>query len=283
MDSVRSVERMPNMKYLFDDGVDENGYPKHCHTLDGRPLIGTSTAVNVLAKPLSWWAAGKAVETLGWIHPDIKDDGKVIGKRTKEERVMAVAETLRSIKIMTADAFVKLLDRAYKAHSVSLKDSSEKGTDLHQELEDFVKSEMGKKPKRDFDPKIQPFIDWSKKNVEKFIYSEAHCFSERLWTGGISDAAALLKDGSMAIIDFKSSKEAYISQFIQCAGYAIQIEENGLWDKNGTVSKKIDKTFDTLIVVPFGAKEVVPKVRKDIKELKQGFESAVYLYKLTNL
>ena len=47
------VSRSASPRYRF---IDENG--KHLHTLDGIPLIGTSTAVQVLGKGgLTWWAA----------------------------------------------------------------------------------------------------------------------------------------------------------------------------------------------------------------------------------
>jgi hypothetical protein len=264
------------MNYKFDK-------KEHLHFLDDVALTGTSSVMDVLGKPLSWWASGKAVETLGWIHPDIKENGLVVGKRTQEERIRAVTETLRAIKIMTADAFVKLLDRAYKAHSVSLKDSAQKGTDLHAELESYVKSKMGKNDKKQFDPKIQPFIDWAENNVEKFIWSECHCFSKDMWVGGITDAGAVLKDGSVAVIDFKSSKEAYPSQFIQAAGYAMQLEENGLWNEAGTANKKLENKIDTLIVVPFGATKVLPVIRKNVEDYKKGFLSALQLYRLLGL
>ena len=37
----------------------------HIPALDGKPLMGTSTVVGVLSKPLTWWAAGEAVKKLG--------------------------------------------------------------------------------------------------------------------------------------------------------------------------------------------------------------------------
>ena len=101
--------------------------------------------------------------------------------------------------------------------------------------------------------------------------------------GGISDAGAELKDGSYAVIDFKSSKEAYTNSFIQTAGYAIEIEENGLFNEDGTLNRKLDKQFTSLIVVPFGAEKIEPAIRTDIENYKKGFEAAVYLYRLMGL
>lgn len=70
-------------------------------------------------------------------------------------------------------------------------------------------------------------------NVKKFIISEAHVFSEKMWTGGIFDVLFLGKDQKIYIGDFKSSKEAYLSQFLQIGGYHIQLEENGAFTEKG--------------------------------------------------
>jgi len=265
---MEKSEKNKNVRYRF---LNRSG--GHLHTLDDKPLIGTSTALSILSKPLTYWASGKAVETLGWSNPKYTDENVV--KMTAERR-------FNEIKGMTLDEYIKTLNEAYKAHATSLKDSASKGTDLHAELEHFVKAEMGKLPHKEYDPKIQPFITWSRENVVEYLWSEAHCFSEKMWTGGISDCGAKLKSGLTAIIDFKSSKEAYMSQFLQCAGYALQIAENGLWDSEGEHNKKIEK-IDLLIIVPFGAKEVVPNVKYNSEELRKGFENALALYKLIEL
>jgi hypothetical protein len=139
-------------------------------------------------------------------------------------------------------------------------------------------------------PQVKIFADWAIKNVKRFIASEAHCYSERLWVGGITDCIAELNDGKLAIIDFKSSKEAYLSQFIQIAGYDIEVSENGLFDDNGNSmaeipadsAHKLDGLFDCYIVFPFGAEKVEPQYQYDAAAMKKGFEAASVLYKLIN-
>ena len=257
---------------------------KHVHLLDDKPLTGTSSVEDVLNKPLTWWASGLAVQKLGV--PDAKVFTKIKkGTETEEELVAlqdSVTKKLGELKDYTPEEYLELLEDAYRAHSTTLKDKAKDGTDLHAELEDYVKGQMGLKPKRKYDEKIQPFIDWAKENVDEFLWSEAHCFDEELWVGGICDAGAKLKDGSIALIDFKSAKEAYANHFIQCAGYVIQIEKNGLWDSKGKQNKKVDK-IDKLIVFPFGAEKVEPKIRLDLDSYKQGFRSCVQLYRLLGL
>ena len=217
-----------------------------------------------------------AVGKLGWLNPK---------KSTSEERIQEATLALESIKTKTPDEFLKLLDSAYKAHAQELDKSAVKGVDLHSELEKFVKGEMKKTEVNldALDTRIMPFVNWAKDNVKRFLFSEAHCFSERLWTGGIADCGAELHDGTLAVIDFKSSKAAYPSHFIQCGGYKIQIEENGLFSSNGEHSKKLDRKIDKLIVVPFGAEVVTPEIRENVDEYVKGFEAAVALYRLLGL
>jgi len=268
------------MNYKF---IDENG--KHLHTLDDKSLTGTTSIIDVLAKPLTWWASGMAVGKLGWVTEKKRINGKYVVVNTLEQRLESATKHLEIVKTLTPEAYLNLLDEAYKAHKTSLDKSARTGTNLHAELEKFVKAEMGiwNYEDEDLDPKIKPFIEWSKKNVEEYLWSEAHCFDEELWIGGVSDAGAKLKDGKLAIFDFKSSKEAFANQFIQVAGYAIQIEKNGLWDKNGEKNKKLEGKIDTLFIVPFGAEIIEPVARYDVDAYKEGFRWAVGLYRLLGL
>lgn len=268
---------------------DENGKPTHLHQLkvegEWKNLTGTSSISDVIAKPLTWWASGKAVEVLGWIKPlDSRKSTALEIVQNKRERINKAGEILQTFREMAVEAYLDLLDRAYRAHYDSLKKSATKGTNLHAELERFVKNTMNNiMPTPVYDEKIMPFITWTNENVEKFLWSEAHCFDEKLFVGGITDAGAKLKDGKTVIIDFKSAKEAYITHFMQCAGYAIQIERNGLWSADGKHQKKLKGKFDGYVVVPFGAEKVVPVISYDINSLKEGFKSAVYLYRLLNM
>lgn len=260
---------------------------QHLHTYNGKPLFGTSTVVGVLAKPLTWWASGLAVEKLGWTNSKKRENGKYINIPL-ESRISHVEPFLEEIKGLSPKEYLNRLDEAYKAHSVKLDDSATAGTDMHALLEEYVKkciTENKRKPmlpkKEDAKP-VQIFAEWAVNNVKRFMYSEANCYSHRLWVGGISDVGAELIDGKYAIIDFKSSKEAYESQFIQLAGYAIQIEENGILNANGVLQFKISKPFEKLIIFPFGSENPQAEYRMNLDELKQAFEACTTLHKLLN-
>ena len=281
------------MKYLFNQ-------QKHLHTLDGKALTGTSSVVGVLDKPgLTWWASSEAVKTLGWTSPKIKKGGRVIGEVPAIEREKIADQVLSKLKKLDKTEYLACLDEAYKAHSVRLRSSAEAGTDLHAELERFVKFMMSGKvgESMDFDERIQPFRDWAFHAVKNYLWSEAHCYDQDLWVGGISDVGVELNaqvietpdgqievpNGTLAVIDFKSSKEVYTSHFIQAAGYALQVEKNGLFNADGTRREKFYEKFGALIIVPFGGEIVYPEIRMKVDEYKEGFIHSLALYRLLGM
>ena len=162
---------------------------KHFHSIEGKALLGASTVVGVLAKPLTWWAAGLACEKFGWTN---KGNAKK-GWTPREQRLQKAEQFLNSIELHTPETWLDLCDEAYSAHSKKLTDSAKSGTDLHAELEKFVLDRMngitGTYPEQ-----IMPFIRWADENVKKFLWSELNCFSETLWVGGISDVGVELNN-----------------------------------------------------------------------------------------
>ncbi len=320
---VRSVptegnvgENVGNLEADFDAGKDVLGYfdttraevshryafdaANHIHTLDGRPLMGTSTVVQVLGKPLTWWAAGMALTPLGWLNKK---------KSTVVDRMNAAALAIDKIRHMAPREYANYLEDCYRAHNKKKETSAVAGTDMHKALEGYINylltyndgvpvplSELDEHGVEAFEesgggtsyrqtgvnmdcPQVLEFAAWSLQNVNQFLWSEGHCYSERLWTGGICDAGAILHEQlGVSIIDFKSSKEAYFDQFIQAGGYSIAIQENGLFRSNGTpISKGVPLIVSTLIVVPFGG-DCGPQMRP-APPFEASFEAAVQLHK----
>jgi ribosomal protein S20 len=265
---------MTNLKYEFDE-------KEHLHLLGGKALTGTSSVGNVLAKNLVWWSAElSAVECL--------EVGEKI-PTIREEYLAAVNSGDKKKAIDKLQKKYPLFKKARFAHYVKKNKAAVEGTDLHADLEEYVKQMV-----HNFDGKptelksytskeVETFAEWAIKNVKEFIASEAHCYDEELWVGGITDCVALLKTGKLAIIDFKSAKEAYVGHFIQCSGYAIQVDKNGLFSKDGEHSKKLENKIEVLIVVPFGAGIVKPEIKTNIEDYKAGFRHAVGLYRLMGL
>lgn len=263
-------------RYRFDA---EN----HLHLLDEKPLTGTSSVADVIAKPLTWWASGLAVKEFGC--PDPKVLTLIKNRKATKEQIQelknSATEFLGELKKMEADVYLKLIDRAYRAHSLTLKEKASEGTDLHAELERFVKNEMAGNQlmTEAYHERIHPFINWARKNVKKYLWSEIHCYSEKHWLGGISDLGIIDKDGKTAVIDFKSSKDAYMSQFWQCAGYGIQLQENGGFDPDGNQIMEPLQKIDYYAVVPFGAEDPTPRINVDVAGGQEAFLAEVLLYK----
>lgn len=269
--------------YVYHDADGE-----HLHTLDDKPLLGTSTVCKIIAKPLTWWAAGCAVSLFGWTKKK-RDDGAWV---PKAERVAAVVDRFEEIKKLTKEAFLDLLDEAYSAHDKVKKNKAKEGTKRHASLEDYVKLCMAEgplhgKPKSLTDfmpgtyaPEVEDFINWAVLNVARFLWCEVNCYSRDMWVGGIADIGYEDMQGKIVAGDHKSSKDAYFDQFLQIAGYDIQLSENGGFDANGNQTFKLPKPVDYYVVFPFGSVPFTPRFVYDVEGYRDGFRSAVKLYKL---
>jgi hypothetical protein len=248
--------------------------------LDGRPLIGTSRVGSVLSKPFAWYGSGKAVETFGC--PDAKVLTKIKNKKASQDEISkhaaAMETSLQLIRTMTVEQFSKLIDQAYRAHDTYKKARAPIGKDLHSECERFVKDHMRKAPSV-YDEKIEPFINWTFENVKRFLWSEGHCYSEKHWLGGISDVGYETHKGDFGICDFKSAKEAYIDHFWQCAGYSIQMEENGVFDADGNQIYKLEQPIKEYCVFAFGAEKPKPAFNFDMAGSKEAFFAMLTIYR----
>lgn len=291
---------MENRYKYLDEGK------QHLHTLDGQPLYGTSTVLKVIAKPLTYWASGLAVEKLGWIKiqdklHNISDEVKArvseLGlefKKGSYSGVVAIPKEIRKefalkgwnkVVGLSSGEYLDLLDEAYKAHATKLDESADAGTTMHENLESFVKNTMlcyasGMKDTTEYTHEaVKIFQEWAKKYVKRFLASEMHVYSEKYWLGGIFDCLYEKHDGTVGIMDFKSSKDAYLSQFWQCGGYDIQLSENGGYDKDGNKVFELDKLVTEYAVFPFGMAKPEPQFYFDMAGAKEAYLSALVLYK----
>lgn len=265
-------------KYSFDK-------EKHIHTLDGQPLIGTSSMSSVLAKGgLTYWASGLAMAEFGWTN---KGNAKT-GWIPKQKRLEVATKVRQEISALTDEEYLARLDGGYMAHTKKLNSSAQAGTDMHAIMEEYVKLCLDTNEGEPVlllnnkDEKLAILIGWSLKNIKRFLWSEAHCYSKRLWLGGISDVGFEDKNGKYGILDFKSSKDVYLSQFWQCIGYAIQIEENGLFNSDGDLIMKLDKPIEYVAVLPFGMDKPDVQINIDMEGGKEAVECMVKLYKKLN-
>ncbi len=273
------VESLPTKnRYRY---FDENG--SHLHTLDNRPLIGTSRVVSVIAKPLAWYGSGKAVEVFGC--PDPKVLTKIRNKKATQEEIETLRNSVRDflqyLDAIPFDEYLGLLDKAYRAHDTYKRKRAVSGTDVHAECETFINDEMRHGPLsyKAYPEQIHSFINWSRENVKRWLWSEGHCYSERHWLGGISDAGYEKRDGRLGILDFKSSREAYVSQFWQCAGYQIQICENGILDADGNMLLMPLDGISEYCIFAFGGVKPQPYFFFDPAGAQEAFLAALTIYK----
>ena len=88
-----------------------------------------------------------------------------------------------------------------------------------------------------------------------------------------------MKDGKVLVGDFKSSKEAYPDQLLQCGAYGIQLKENGGFTADGDRILEPLERVDGYFIVPFGAEKIVPEFVYDVKGCEETAELAINLYK----
>jgi hypothetical protein len=263
--------------FRFDD-------KKHAYFLNGKPMLGCTSVLGVIAKPaLVPWAARMAVDYLVQVgkpyygpNDDLVDHYIVNGEQ---------------------------LDAAKTAHRRKKEDAAEKGTDLHELVEKWVgvciAGNAGQPlPKgnnwvgeEEYAP-IAPFIEWARKEQIRFIATEQRLYSKALWVAGTCDLI-FEKNGKRYIGDIKTYKKIWDRvPLIQCAGYSIMYEEmNALHDKfpSGDTLHSVDPAHEIdgycVICLP---KERAFNEAEDVlwsfdpEAEKQAFISAVKLYKYLN-
>lgn len=223
---------MKKPKYKFS----EEG---HVHQLlvngEYKNLTGCTTVLSVLAKPLTWWASGKAVETLGWYNPK-QQNGET--EEEYEKRIVAgkkkLPKVFSMIKELSEEDYFDTLNTAYKAHSEQKERSGEYGKEIHAKIEDIIKQAIALNDgiiaeQKSGDRSVQNFIDWAVKNKARFLESEKHVYSEKHFLGGVIDIVLEI-DGQKWIGDIKTSQSGiYPEHFWQCGGYQLMLQEMGLY------------------------------------------------------
>jgi hypothetical protein len=222
-------------KYTFDE-------KRHCHSLNGKPLIGITSALQIISKPfLIQWSANMACDYVKNNLKDLKDLDKV-------------------------------LQEAKVAHRKKKEKAGSWGTDVHLLISDFIKT--GIEPEEKDETKLKAFNNfkkWAEDNKVKFLESEKHLYSKNMWTGGIMDLMFEM-DGKKYIGDIKTSSGIYNEAFYQIAGYHLMLKDMGQGeDVEGyiVINLKKDGTMDL-------------KLANNLKINQDIFMYVLNLYKLTN-
>jgi hypothetical protein len=192
-------------EFIFDEKA-------HAYFLNGKPMMGCTTVLGVIAKPaLINWAARMAVEYI-YANSSLKPE------KENNNKIWQVTE--------------HTLEEARTAHAKKRDKAADAGTDLHALVEEYVRDCIATKKGYaisttgypDLAP-IQAFIDWAIKEKIRFIASEQRLYSKSLWVAGTCDLI-FEKDGKRYVGDIKTYKKIWDRvPLIQCAGYALMYEE----------------------------------------------------------
>ncbi len=198
----------------------------HAYTLDGKPLIGVTSVLGVIAKPaLVGWAAKMTAE---WIRENCI--------RAGDEWLVKEEE----------------LQEAVKAHTKKKESAGTKGTDVHAEVEEYIKRMIDDMDGNahamnpGFSKMAQEFIKWSVDNKVQFLASEKRIFSREWWVAGTADFTCVI-DGKRYVGDLKTMKKVWDrTPFFQVAAYRKMLEEIGEEPYDGTLIVNINKETSEL-------------------------------------
>ena len=189
--------------------VDRSKSGRGRYNLDGKPLTGVTTIVNMQAKGfLTTWAASEAYkEFLSFLEDPAYTNTALVTK---------------------VKAIIKDKNWAHDRKSGNAKD---KGTAAHDYVERFVKNYIKTKQYTreviaddEVKTSVDRFYDWAEKEQVEFLGSEVSVYSRKHWYAGSFDFICKIK-GKILLGDFKTSKQIDDTYFAQGAGYIIAVEE----------------------------------------------------------
>jgi hypothetical protein len=195
----------------------------------GEMYQGVSTVSSIVPKDwLSAWGAKETVKALGY--SDYEKDTKL------------AEEMLEKIKKLSLVEYITLLKEVKGASSRKSKKALIDGTFGHQLIENIVRARIARNT-IDIDyldtalkRPIDQFLDWESKNIDYWIASESLVVNPKQRYAGQLDAIAMMKDGKLALIDFKFSSGISEDYILQCRGYQACFESYGI-------------KFDTALIV----------------------------------
>ncbi len=203
---------------------------KHIYrdTESGLMYQGVSSVSSIVPKDwLAAWGAKEAVKALGY--SDYSD----------VELALIKWEEIKDCD--TVEDYIKILKDAKGASTRKSKKAMVDGTAGHLWLEKLVEarlngSEVPVIPNKELERPLEQFLKWEVLNVNHWIASECIVVRPDKSYAGQLDAICMLKNGKLALIDFKFASNISEDYFLQCAGYAACFEPYGI-------------LFDTRIII----------------------------------
>lgn len=101
------------------------------------------------------------------------------------------------------------------------------GTKIHNWIERHIKDGVDGYLDEELERPVTLFLEWEKKNIDKWMASEMLVHSESMEVAGRLDAIARFKDGLIGCVDYKTSNAISPSYSLQTAGYSECLKEMG--------------------------------------------------------
>lgn len=229
---------MKVIKYHDGQEVELNFDKKlHAYRVDGKPVASATKVLSVISKPaLIPWALKQGSE---WLERNLFIDDD------EDDKVKPFKYTSR----LGLGAIIKGVKSAYRGSSGN---ALETGSTAHQWIEDALEVFIGTEgnfgddnlPDLPDDPdacnSIEAFKIWVGDNDIDFISSEEKIYSRQDNYAGTLDCAAYV-NGSLCIIDWKTSKGIYPEYHLQNAAYAQAWEDIHGRQVEQTLVLRLDK------------------------------------------
>lgn len=168
-----------------------------------------------------------------------------------------------------------ILEAAKKEWRNVAKEAQDIGSEVHSLISIYIKTGVDPTKKQDIQDAVVnaflAFLEWEKENIKEWLVSEyiVHCPKHKY--AGTLDVVAMLKDGKVYVIDFKSSKGFYPEMKYQIAAYRHAYEVGKREEINGMGVLRLDKETG------------VPHWKDYSDEYEQAFKAFTYLCKFWHL
>lgn len=201
--------------------IDTRGQHKYVNRETGEWLQGVSTVSNILPKDwLAAWGAKECAKALGFSdYPDTAN----------AELVWAKIKTCTTVQ-----EYLAIIKDAKGAGARKSKKAMVDGKLGHKWLELYVQSKINGEAAPAIpvtgmlERPIKQFLEWESAQVEYWIASEAKIVRPDKNYAGTLDAIAVLKNGQLALVDFKFASHISEDYYLQTAGYAAAFEPYGI-------------------------------------------------------
>jgi hypothetical protein len=126
--------------------------------------------------------------------------------------------------VISNSNLTNILETIGELNNKALKEAGFIGTDFHNIAENIGKGIALPEIK---EPRVKEWVDlfntWLGENVKRFIETEKDVYTDRYC--GTLDALVELKDGRIALLDYKTSKYIYDTHHLQVAAYVKAYEQ----------------------------------------------------------